>query len=185
MDDSSFRMVDNVDDVMTMTTSTAESNNINVKAAFIHVVGDLLQSFGVLVAAYIIFYKPEWKLADPICTFVFSVLVLFTTFTILRDIFAILMEAAPRDISFSELRTCLCSLEGVRELHDMRLWSLTTSKAALSVHLAIDQDVDTQQLLAVASAVVRERFGIQECTFQMEHYVPEMGDCTQCREPSD
>ena len=57
MDDSSFRMVDNVDDVMTMTTSTAESNNINVKAAFIHVVGDLLQSFGVLVAAYIIFYK--------------------------------------------------------------------------------------------------------------------------------
>jgi len=48
-----------------------------------------------------------------------------------------------------------------------------------------DRDVDTQQLLAVASAMVRERFGIHECTFQMEHYVSEMGDCTQCQGPSN
>lgn len=180
--DASMHLEDSHEDVMTVMMT---DDNINVKAAFVHVIGDLLQSFGVLTAAYIIFYKPEWKLADPICTFVFSLLVLLTTVMILRDILTVLMEAAPRDISFSELRRCLCSLDGVRELHDMRLWSLTTTRAALSVHLAIDQDVDTQELLAAASAMVRERFGIHECTFQMEHYVSEMGDCTQCRELSD
>jgi len=53
------------------------------------------------------------------------------------------------------------------------------------VYYVIDRDVDTQQLLAMASAMVRDRFGIDECTFQMEHYVSEMGDCTQCQQPSD
>lgn len=59
--------------------------NINVRAAFIHVVGDCLQSVGVFVAALVIFFKPEWKLADPICTFIFSIIVLGTTITIMKD----------------------------------------------------------------------------------------------------
>lgn len=59
--------------------------NINVHAAFIHVLGDILQSIGVFVAALIIFFYPEYKIADPICTFIFSVLVMFTTFSIIGD----------------------------------------------------------------------------------------------------
>lgn len=59
--------------------------NINVHAAFIHVLGDILQSVGVFIAALVIYFRPEWKIADPICTFIFSVLVMFTTFTIIRD----------------------------------------------------------------------------------------------------
>uniref|UniRef100_A0A3Q1GKL3 Probable proton-coupled zinc antiporter SLC30A3 n=1 Tax=Acanthochromis polyacanthus TaxID=80966 RepID=A0A3Q1GKL3_9TELE len=66
--------------------------NTSVRAAFIHVVGDLLQSVGVMVAAIIIYFRPEYKVADPICTFLFSVFVLCTTITILRDVFRILME---------------------------------------------------------------------------------------------
>eukprot|EP00064_Thunnus_orientalis_P024263 superscaffoldBa00010158_g24545 len=66
--------------------------NTSVRAAFIHVVGDLLQSVGVMVAATIIYFRPEYKVADPICTFLFSVFVLCTTITILRDVFRILME---------------------------------------------------------------------------------------------
>lgn len=61
------------------------AENINVRAAFIHVVGDMLQSIGVFCAAAVIYFNPTWKLADPICTFVFSVVVLFTTITILKD----------------------------------------------------------------------------------------------------
>lgn len=59
--------------------------NINVRAAFIHVVGDVVQSIGVFIAALIIYFKPEWAIVDPICTFVFSIIVLFTTFKILKD----------------------------------------------------------------------------------------------------
>ena len=66
--------------------------NINVKAAFIHVIGDFVQSVGVFTAALIIYFKPEWKIVDPICTFIFSVLVLCTTISILRNTMNVLME---------------------------------------------------------------------------------------------
>ena len=69
-----------------------EKENINVKAAFIHVIGDFVQSLGVFTAALVIFFKPEWKIVDPICTFIFSVLVLGTTISILRNTMNVLME---------------------------------------------------------------------------------------------
>lgn len=63
----------------------AHSENMNVRAAFIHVLGDVVQSIGVFCAAIVIYFKPEWQLADPICTFIFSIIVLYTTVTILKD----------------------------------------------------------------------------------------------------
>lgn len=62
-----------------------EAQNMNVRAAFIHVLGDMVQSVGVFIAALIVYFKPDWTLADPICTFLFSAIVLFTTFTIMKD----------------------------------------------------------------------------------------------------
>lgn len=69
----------------------AHGENINVRAAFIHVLGDVLQSIGVFCAAIIIYFKPDWHLADPICTFIFSLIVLCTTITIMKD--ALLVSA--------------------------------------------------------------------------------------------
>jgi zinc transporter 2 len=70
------------------------SKNINVQAAFVHVIGDLIQSIGVVIAAFIIRFKPEWKLADPICTFLFSILVIISTLTVMRDALRVIMEGA-------------------------------------------------------------------------------------------
>ncbi|NXE21716.1 ZNT8 protein, partial [Ardeotis kori] len=70
----------------------AAQSNASLRAAFVHTIGDLFQSISVLVSALIIFFKPEYKIADPICTFVFSIFVLATTITILRDILIVLME---------------------------------------------------------------------------------------------
>ncbi|NWW91476.1 ZNT8 protein, partial [Rhynochetos jubatus] len=67
-------------------------SNASLRAAFVHAIGDLFQSVSVLISALIIFFKPEYKIADPICTFVFSIFVLATTITILRDILTVLME---------------------------------------------------------------------------------------------
>ena len=72
--------------------TAAAKENINVRAAFIHVIGDFLQSLGVFIAALVIYFKPNWVIIDPICTFVFSVLVLFTTVKILQDTMRVLME---------------------------------------------------------------------------------------------
>ncbi|NXK79900.1 ZNT8 protein, partial [Amazona guildingii] len=67
-------------------------SNVSLRAAFVHSIGDLFQSLSVLISALIVFFKPEYKIADPICTFVFSIFVLATTITILRDILIVLME---------------------------------------------------------------------------------------------
>ncbi|NWT64342.1 ZNT8 protein, partial [Prunella himalayana] len=67
-------------------------SNASLQAAFVHTIGDLFQSISVLISALIIFFKPQYKVADPICTFVFSIFVLATTITILRDILTMLME---------------------------------------------------------------------------------------------
>jgi zinc transporter 2 len=73
--------------------------SINVRAAFIHVLGDLFQSIGVIIAAIIIKVKPEWGIVDPICTFIFCVIVLITTFGIIRDCIKVLMEGVPFGIN--------------------------------------------------------------------------------------
>ncbi|NXS74020.1 ZNT8 protein, partial [Pandion haliaetus] len=77
---------------MSAPTEKAALSNASLRAAFVHTIGDLFQSISVLISALIIFFKPEYKIADPICTFVFSIFVLATTITILRDILIVLME---------------------------------------------------------------------------------------------
>ncbi|XP_074656004.1 proton-coupled zinc antiporter SLC30A2-like isoform X2 [Tubulanus polymorphus] len=165
--------------------SHGHKQNINVRAAFIHVIGDFVQSIGVLVAAIIIYFRPDWKIADPICTFLFSVLVLFTTINILRDTLLVLMEGTPRGLNFTEVKSAFFEIKGVKEVHNLRMWSLTMNKTALSVHIAIDKDVEAQEVLKQASRLIRKRFGVHDITLQIEEYCETMADCTECKDPKD
>ncbi|MGH0130976.1 UNVERIFIED_CONTAM: hypothetical protein FKN15_071699 [Acipenser sinensis] len=159
--------------------------NTSVRAAFVHVIGDLLQSVGVLIAAIIIYFRPEYKVADPVCTFLFSVSVLGTTVTILRDVFRILMEGAPKTIHFNSVKEVLLSLKGVKAMHSLRLWALTLSHTMLSVHIAIEEDADTQTVLKEATALLQNKFGFYSTTIQVENYCEDMSHCTQCQDPTD
>ncbi|NXV54974.1 ZNT2 protein, partial [Molothrus ater] len=141
-----------------------EQPNASVRAAFVHVLGDLLQSLGVLIASYIIFFKPEYKYVDPICTFLFSALVLGTTLTILRDVLLVLMEGrdprhgdggargcpgprpcsrlalppgTPKGMDFNAVRDTLLAVRGVEAVHSLHIWALTAAQPLLSVHIAI------------------------------------------------
>ncbi|XP_077996580.1 proton-coupled zinc antiporter SLC30A2-like [Glandiceps talaboti] len=159
--------------------------NINVRAAFIHVLGDLIQSIGVLIAAYIIKFKPEYKIADPICTFLFSILVLFTTLNILKDAMHVLMEGAPKDINYDSVKKDLLLIQGVKMAHSLHIWSLTTNRPALAVHLAVDPSVDSQKVLRIATRKVQQKYQIFHCTIQVEHYQPYiMAECQTCQGPT-
>ena len=81
--------------------------NMNVRAAIIHMIGDIVQSVGVMAAAIIIYVKPTWTIADPICTFLFCVLVLMTTIPIFIDVMGILMETTPDDVEVVDLFNAL------------------------------------------------------------------------------
>ncbi|MGH0129581.1 UNVERIFIED_CONTAM: hypothetical protein FKN15_012732 [Acipenser sinensis] len=137
----------------------------------------LLTDFGSMM--------PEYKVADPICTFLFSVFVLGTTVTILRDVFRILMEGAPKTIHFNSVKEVLLSLKGVKAMHSLRLWALTLSHTMLSVHIAIEEDADTQTVLKEATALLQNKFGFYSTTIQVENYCEDMSHCTQCQDPTD
>ncbi|XP_041828410.1 zinc transporter 2-like isoform X2 [Melanotaenia boesemani] len=143
-------------------------SNASVKAAFVHVLGDLLQSIGVLLAAIIIHIWPEYKVADPICTFLFSVLVIGTTFPITKDVFRILMEGAPQGVSFSAVRELLLCLGDVAAVNNLHMWSLNVNRSLLSAHIAIDEEADSQEILRKATKLLRSEFGFSSITIQVE-----------------
>nr|XP_033499353.1 zinc transporter 2-like [Epinephelus lanceolatus] len=142
--------------------------NASVKAAFIHVVGDLVQSVGVLLAATVIHFWPQYKVADPICTFLFSVLVVATTLPVTKDVFRILMDGAPQHVNSSAVRELLLSVRGVVDVHSLHVWSLNMTRSLLSVHVVTEEDADAQIVLMKASKLLRSEVGFSSVTIQVE-----------------
>ncbi|KAK2830581.1 hypothetical protein Q5P01_018512 [Channa striata] len=161
----------------------AEQANASVRAAFVHVVGDLLQSLSVLVSAIIIFFKPEYKMADPICTFLFSVLVLGTTFTIMRDIVIVLMEGTPSGVRYGEVRGGLLAVKGVTAVHNLHIWALTMNQVMLTAHVAIDDSVDAQTVLREMTQACFSSHNFHSVTIQMEREADLKPGCTLCEDP--
>lgn len=160
---------------------STDERNINVRAAFIHVIGDTVQSIGVLIAALVIKFKPEWAIADPICTFLFSFLVLLTTVNILRDALHILCEGTPKSMEYSKVKTMLKDAPGVMMVHSLHIWSLNVDKHCLTAHLAIDSTVDSQESLQHALQTLKENFRFFHTALQVETYQPAiMSSCPDC-----
>eukprot|EP00126_Sphaerothecum_destruens_P004906 Sdes_comp18445_c1_seq1m8378 len=163
-------------------SETPNRENINIRAAYIHVLGDLVQSVGVLIAASIIWYKPEWNIVDPISTFLFSVIVLFTTVGILKDTVNVLMEGTPSAINPDLVKAELLKVPGVLSVHDFHCWSLTMSIPSVSMHLQInlfgpeeDRITDPLELtrrqcniVLQAEEILCKSFGIHHTTIQIE-----------------
>mmetsp|Transcript_28614 Transcript_28614/g.80609 ORF Transcript_28614/g.80609 Transcript_28614/m.80609 type:complete len:370 (+) Transcript_28614:108-1217(+) len=147
-----------------------ESNggNMNVRSAWLHAIGDLLQNIGVMIAAGLIWWKPEWKIADPIATLLFSVLVVWTTKALMTDIVNTLMQRVPGGFDPAEIAAKIGRVEGVERVHDMHLWSLTTGVPVMSVHIDVSPEADCSE----TTAAVREQLktlGIEHSTIQSHH----------------
>ncbi|XP_003739244.1 zinc transporter 2 isoform X2 [Galendromus occidentalis] len=157
--------------------------NINVRAALIHVIGDFLQSLGVLVAALVIYFFPHLKIVDPICTFAFSIIVLFTTITILRETIMVLMEGKPKGIDFHEVRELLTTISGVKHVHNLRIWALTMEKTVLSTHVGIEAgSSDYHRIQKECVRLLRAKYAFHEVTVQVEEWNPNMIDCSKCND---
>ncbi|XP_016138043.1 zinc transporter 8-like [Sinocyclocheilus grahami] len=158
--------------------------NASVRAAFVHVIGDLLQSVSVLVSALVIFFKPEYKIADPICTFLFSLFVLGTTITIMRDIIIVLMEGTPAGVNYNEVREQLLKVKGVKAVHNLHIWALTMNQAVLSAHVAIDDTVEPQAVLREMTQTCFTSYSFHSVTIQLEHQADQRADCSLCQDPT-
>ncbi|KAM6959206.1 proton-coupled zinc antiporter SLC30A8 [Aplochiton taeniatus] len=157
--------------------------NASVRAAFVHVVGDLLQSISVLVSAIIIYFKPEYKIADPICTFLFSIFVLCTTVTILRDILIVLMEGTPGDVKYSEVKASLLAVKGVKAVHNLHIWALTMNQPIMTAHIAIEDSANPQPVLREMTQACYSAYNFHLITIQMEQQADQKPGCTLCEDP--
>ncbi|XP_062180134.1 metal tolerance protein 1-like isoform X2 [Phragmites australis] len=142
--------------------------NINVHSAYLHVLGDSIQSIGVMIGGAIIWYKPEWKIIDLICTLIFSVIVLFTTIRMLRNILEVLMESTPREIDATRLERGLCEMEGVVAVHELHIWAITVGKVLLACHVTITQDAEADQILDKVIGYIKTEYNISHVTIQIE-----------------
>ena len=142
-----------------------KNTNVNLRASFIHVLGDALQNVGVLIAGVIIFLFPRFSIADPICTYIFSIIVGLTTIRILKDCIFVLMEGSPVDIDMEELEKDLKEIKGVKEIHDLHVWSLSMGKISLSCHICCD---DPQKTLKKAKKMIAKKYKIDHITIQVE-----------------
>ncbi|DAZ96314.1 TPA: hypothetical protein N0F65_008438 [Lagenidium giganteum] len=138
--------------------------NLNIEAAYIHALGDFIQSVGVCIAGALIWYNPEWQVADPIATFVFSILVLGTTVGIVKSSIHVLMEGTPEGIHPEEIEEGLRALPSVYAVHDLHIWSLSAGLPSLSVHLISD---DADEALHEAQDYLIS-VGINHTTIQVE-----------------
>ncbi|PON85129.1 Cation efflux protein [Trema orientale] len=142
--------------------------NINIQGAYLHVMVDMIQSVGVMLAGAIIWAKPDWIIVDLMCTFIFSVLSLSTTISMLKNIYGILMERTPSEIDISGLEKDLKSIKGVQDIHDLHVWALTVGKVVLSCHVIAEPAVNSSLLIHKIRDYCERTYKIHHITIQIE-----------------
>lgn len=145
-------------------TQIKKEQNVNIRAALIHVIGDAIQNIGVIISGIIIYYNPELVIVDALCTFFFAIIVFFTTIRILKDCVAVIMEGCPID-NVDELKERLGTIEGVTEVHDLHVWSLSMGKVSMTCHLKSNTP---QKTLIKAKELMEKKYGITHITIQVE-----------------
>lgn len=145
-----------------------KQRNINVQGAYLHVLGDSIQSIGVMIGGAIIWYNPKWKIVDLICTLIFSVIVLGTTFNMLRNILEVLMESTPREIDATKLEEGLLEMEEVMAIHELHIWAITVGKVLLACHVKIQPEANADLVLNNVIDYIRREYNISHVTIQIE-----------------
>lgn len=141
--------------------------SLNVKGAYLEVLADLLGSVGVIAAA-IILLTTGWAYADPIIGVGIGLFILPRTWKLTRQALRILLEVAPPHIDMDELRTAVLAVDGVVEVHDLHVWTITSGMESASGHVVIAADRDYQSVLDSVLTVLRERYHIDHATIQCE-----------------
>ncbi len=152
---------------------TAHSS-LNMQAALRHVIADALGSAGV-VAAALVLLTTGWRYADPAAGALIAVLVLASSWSVLRDAVHILLEGTPRGIDARELGRRLSGMDGVVDVHDLHVWTITSGFVALSAHVLVEPGDDCHARRRELERVLAEEYGIEHTTLQVDHARPAAG----------
>ncbi|MBN8252772.1 cation diffusion facilitator family transporter [Priestia flexa] len=150
-------------------------DNVNLRSAYLHVLGDALGSVGALVAGLLMLLF-NWYIADPIISVVVALLILKSAWGVLTHSFHILMEGSPAHVDINEIKELLKEIDGVKGVHDIHVWTITSGLHSFSCHLQVSDDQDCQAILQKALNLVNEQCGIEHSTIQVEKSGLEHGE---------
>ena len=145
--------------------SSAGGSSFNTRGALLHVMGDLLGSLAALVAGGVIM-ATGWMPIDPILSLAVALLILRSTWQLLKQSTGVLMESVPRHLDFDAIGRSLAALPGVSDVHDLHIWNMSTEEVALSAHLSIARGDDWPALLAQARRMLASDYSIRHATLQ-------------------
>ncbi|USY55488.1 cation diffusion facilitator family transporter [Bacillus sp. 1780r2a1] len=150
-------------------------DNVNLRSAYLHVLGDALGSVGALVAGLLMLLF-NWYIADPIISVVVALLILKSAWGVLTHSVHILMEGSPAHVDTNEIKELLKEIDGVKDVHDIHVWTITSGLHSFSCHLQVSDDQDCQAILQKALNLVKEQCGIEHSTIQVEKSGLEHGE---------
>jgi cobalt-zinc-cadmium efflux system protein len=149
------------------------SHGLNARAAWLHVLSDTLGSAGTIASAGLILGF-GWQWADPAASLIIAVLVIHSSWSLLKETVGVLMEDAPSHIDVDAVHQAMRSIDGVRAVGDLHVWTITSGLEALSAHVCVDDENRQQEILRASRAMLADRFGIAHVTIQVE---TRGGDC--------
>lgn len=142
-------------------------DSMNMRGAYLEVLADLIGSVGVIIGA-IVMAVSGWSLVDSIVGAAIGLFILPRAYRLGRDAIRVLVQAAPQGVSVPDVQQALAALEGVADVHDLHVWTLTSEMDVLSAHIAVTEGTSTQAVLAAAQQMLAERFDLQHATLQVE-----------------
>lgn len=141
--------------------------NINLKSAYLHILGDAIGSVGAIIAGVIMLFT-GWYLADPIISVLVAILILKSSISLIKQTLHILMEGSPSSINLADVKHTLEAIDGVKNVHDLHVWTISSGFDCLSCHLLINDTKDAQIILESAIRKLEDRFNIKHATIQIE-----------------
>jgi cobalt-zinc-cadmium efflux system protein len=144
-----------------------QAESLNLRGAYLEVLGDLLGSAAVLIAAAVIALT-DFQAADPIASTLIGLLILPRTLRLLREAVDVLLEATPKGVDMAEVRRHLLETPGVADVHDLHAWTITSGLPVLSAHVVVDSGADSGKVLDGLGACLAGHFDIEHSTFQLE-----------------
>jgi cobalt-zinc-cadmium efflux system protein len=141
--------------------------NLNLRGAYLHVVSDAIGSVGAIVAGSIML-ATGWYLADPLISVFIGLLILYSSWSLIKDCLSILMQAVPKGIRLEEVKQTIEGVEGVIKVHDLHVWAVTSGIYTLSAHAVVDNGEDFHRVLNGIEETLRDRFRIEHTTIQLE-----------------
>jgi cobalt-zinc-cadmium efflux system protein len=142
-------------------------HNLNLRGAFLHVISDALGSLGA-IAAGVVMLTTGWYIADPLISIVIAILILFSSWHLVKESLSILMQSVPKGIRLQEVQQTIESVEGVAKVHDLHVWALTSGIYTLSAHAVVEVGGDLHHVLNGIEHTLKQRFNIEHTTIQLE-----------------